>query len=212
MSESGPIVHIVDEDREVRDSIKLLFEAHAIPVTVYPRAESFLQDYGRQARGCLLLDVSLPGMDGLQLQSELVAIDSLLPVIFLSGHADVPVAVRALKSGAYDFLQKPCNADTLLRVVREALNFNASKIEELRKRQSIEKRLRKLTPREVEVLNYITDGCPNKVIALELNLSQRTVESYRTNVMQKMRVYSLAHLVKLMADLPRDRDARWARR
>lgn len=203
MSASSPTVHVVDDDVEILDSMKLLLESHEVRTQIYQQAEDFLRNYDPQALGCVVLDVNMPGMDGLELQSELAAIGSLLPIIFLSGHADVPIAVKALKSGAYDFLQKPCSAETLWRVVSEALAYNARQQDELRQRQTVEKRLEKLTRRETEVLNYVVDGHPNKFIAIELELSPRTVEIYRSNVMLKMQVDSLAQLVKLVSGISR---------
>ncbi|MEX2470042.1 MAG: response regulator [Pseudohongiellaceae bacterium] len=207
MGDYEQTVYIVDDDIAILDSLKLLLESNSLPVRVYQRAESFLQDFEPQCRGCLVLDFGLPGMDGLELQNELFAIGSLLPIIFITGKADVPMAVQALKSGAYEFLQKPCTAEALLRVIHDALEFNARQANEWRERQSIEKRLEKLSPRELEVLDYIVRGQPNKVIALELDLSQRTVEIYRSNMMQKMQVDSLAQLVQQMTRLPRPLDS-----
>lgn len=195
-----PLVYIVDDDIAIVDSLKLLLESHSIQSCVYYDAASFLQDYDPEVGGCLVLDLSMPGMGGLELQAELTAVGSILPIVFVTAYADVPSAVRALKGGAVDFLQKPFSADALLAAVRKALNLYKKRRKEFRQQRSIKQRVKKLTPRESEVLGYIIEGYSNKVIAIELELSQRTIEIYRSNVMQKMQAQSLAQLVKLMAN------------
>lgn len=195
-----PTVHIVDDDDAVRDSLALLLQTAGYATRCWADAEAFLRDYDSTLGGCLLLDVHMPSMSGLRLQQELQAVGAGLPIIFLSGHADVPMAVQALKGGAFDFLQKPCDNLQLLGVINKALEQDRQNRARQQQQHAVRERITTLTPREREVLQHIVGGKATKVIALELDLSQRTVEIYRANVMQKMQSRSVAQLVRLMSE------------
>ncbi len=194
-------VFIVDDDAAILDSLDMLLEASGYKVAAYSDPEAFLDDFSADWRGCLLLDIHMPSMSGLGLQQDLLAIGSCLPIIFISGHADVPTAVRALKAGAFDFLQKPFDNDSLLQRIQRAMTSNRLQHQQVRQQRMLKERLESLTPRETEVLDGIINGKATKVIAIELSLSQRTVEIYRANVMQKMQTKSLAQLVRMISEV-----------
>lgn len=194
------IIYVIDDDDAVRDSLQLYLQAASLRVRTYADAESFLTDYHADMCGCLVLDVQLPAFSGLGLQEELLAIGSTLPIIFITGHADVPMAVQALKTGAYEFLQKPFDNAQLLVHIHRAFEAEARHRDTQRQQSQIRERLKTLTPREAEVLDYIVNGKATKAIAIELSLSQRTVEIYRANVMQKMQSRSVAHLVRMLSE------------
>lgn len=198
-------VCVVDDDESVRDSLHQLLQAAGLNARPFMSAEAFLDSYRPGACGCLLLDINLPSKSGFSVQEELLAVGSILPIIFITGHPDVPSAVKALKAGAFDYLQKPFNATTLLEVVHRALELHAQKRVTLRQQTAIQQRLAHLTPRESEVLAHVIRGEPSKVIARELELSPRTVDIYRANIMQKMRAGSIAQLVKMTCELPEGR-------
>lgn len=192
-------VYIVDDDDAIRDSLGLFLRSAGLSTREYGDADSFLRDYHPGMSGCLLLDIRMPVKSGLGLQEDLCAVGSLLPIVFITGHADVSSAVQALKSGAFDFIEKPFDNARLLEVVRQAFALDARQRQAARLENEMRERLGTLTPREAEVLEHIVDGKATKVIAAELQLSQRTVEIYRANVMQKMQARSVAQLVKMMA-------------
>jgi len=194
---SEGIVFIVDDEEPVRDSIALLLSSVEIDSQGFAHAQAFLDGYRPDQPGCLLLDVRMPQMSGLELQQELNRRGWPLPVIFITGHGDVPMAVEAMREGAIDFLQKPFNDDELIRRVQKALRHDAELRARTEDRQALQQRLASLTPREREVAERIVDGQANKVIALDLGLSERTVELHRARVMQKMEVRGLAQLVQL---------------
>lgn len=200
MPQTEQNVFIVDDDPAIRDSLEVFLDAAGLPTRAWSDAESFLDDYNQNMSGCLLLDIRMPAMSGLSLQEDLVAVGATLPVIFITGHADVPTAVQALKAGAFDFIEKPFDNAQLLELVRKAFARDREEREALNQQREIKERLQSLTPREAEVLDYIVNGKATKVIAIELSLSQRTVEIYRANVMQKMQARSVAQLVKLISE------------
>lgn len=188
-------VFIVDDDEAVRQSTAWLIESIGIKVTTFINADEFLEKYDNEP-GCIVMDVRMPGMSGLEAQEELKSRGILLPLIFITGHGDVPMAVRSLKRGAFDFIEKPFNDQLLLDSVQRGLKYNRAAQQSLLRDKSIEKRIAALTPREKEVMKRVTDGKPNKVIALELNVSIKTVEVHRARMMEKMAVGSVAELVK----------------
>lgn len=191
-------VFIVDDDEAVRDSLKLLFRSVELPVATFGSAREFLDSYDPAAPGCLILDVRLPGMSGLELQEELAGDGADLPIVFITGHGDVPMAVRAMRRGAVDFLQKPFSDQDLLDRVQQALADQAERRQQVSSQAEILERIEHLTPREREVMDLVVDGLANKVIANRLGMSQRTVEVHRAAVMRKMEADSLAHLVQLV--------------
>jgi two-component system response regulator FixJ len=191
-----PVVYVVDDDAGVRQTIKAFVESSGIPVRAYPSAEDFLQDYDPSWRGCLVLDICMPGMSGLDLQNQLADMPVSLPIIILTGQADVPMAVQAMRTGAMDVLGKPFSRQTLLERVREAIRKDESNRSSQAERAETLSRISRLTPREREVMKLIVDGKHTKAIAQELDLSPKTVESYRASLMVKMGADNVADLVR----------------
>jgi two-component system, LuxR family, response regulator FixJ len=192
-----PLVHVVDDDEAVRDSLSLLLEAAGLSVRTYDSAIAFLKALPNLGAGCVLTDVRMPDLDGLELQRRLTELGIRLPVIVMTGHGDVPIAVEALKAGAADFLEKPFDDGQLLAAVSSALAASQRRREEESAMAGIAKRLASLTPREREVLDKLVAGQPNKTIAYDLGSSPRTVEVHRARVMEKMGVRSLPELVRM---------------
>jgi len=192
-----PTVFIVDDDAAMRDSLRWLLESVGLSAETFGTAEEFLRAYAPQRPGCLVLDVRMPGMSGLSLQDTLVGRKVRLPIIIVTGYAEVPTAVRALKTGAVDFLQKPFSDDVLLERVRLAIELDREARAAQARRADADARYAQLTTREREVMALVVAGKPNKVIAAELNLSPKTVEVHRANVMKKMEADSVAELVRL---------------
>lgn len=194
----SPLVYIVDDDDAVRESLQRLFESVAITVSTHGSAQGFLDHYDPRCPGCLVLDVRMPGMGGLDLLDRLRERGIELPVIIITGHGDVPAAVRALKSGALDFIQKPFNPQVLLDRVQQAIEQDRAIRRRAAARSDAARRLSKLTAREHEVLELVLAGKANKVIAIDLAISERTVEFHRANIMKKMQARSLPELVNLV--------------
>jgi FixJ family two-component response regulator len=201
MTPGLPIVFIVDDDEAVRNSLRLLVKSVGLTARALVSAQEFLETYDPLQPGCLVLDVRMPGMNGLELQQQLNLRGAVIPVIFITGHGDIPMAVEAMQQGACDFLQKPFRDQDLIDRIRKALEKDRANRAELGERSRIRERHEALTPREREVLALVTSGKANKVIAADLGLSQRTVEIHRAHVMDKMRASSLAHLVRMVLDL-----------
>lgn len=198
-----PTVFLVDDDEAIRDSLSFLLQSVDIQCEAFASAREFLNAYNDDRAGCLVLDVRMPGMSGLELQDELNERHSILPIIFITGHGDVPMAVEAMQGGAADFLQKPFRDQDLLDRINEALAKDAENRRSLEEHHDLQKRWESLTNREQEVMELVVDGKPNKVVAYELGVSQRTIEIHRARVMEKMQANSLAHLVR-MAVMLRD--------
>lgn len=196
-----PTIFIVDDDSAVRDALKLLLRSVGQAVETYGSAQEFLDAYGEDRPGCLVLDIRMPGMSGLELQQKLNERHSILPIIFITGHGDVPMAVEAMQAGAVDFIQKPFRDQDLIDRINQALEKDSSNRAALGERNDIRRRLETLTPREREVLDLVVHGKANKVIAGDLKLSQRTVEIHRARVMEKMQASSLAHLVRMVLEV-----------
>jgi two-component system response regulator FixJ len=192
-----PTVFVVDDDPAMRDSLRWLLQSAGLAVEPYAAAEEFLSAYDPARPGCLVLDVRMPGMSGLKLQDVLAARRIQLPVIVITGYAEVPTAVRALKTGAIDFIEKPFSDELLLDRIRQAIAADRQTREAEARRAAAMERFVSLTPREREVMELVTTGKANKVIAAELNLSPKTVEVHRANVMKKMEVDSVAELVRV---------------
>jgi len=197
MLDNKATVYIVDDDQAVRDSLSWLIESININVEVYSSAQEFLDKYNPDTPGCLIADVRMPGISGLELQKILNEKKYTIPMILITGHGDVPMAVRALKNGAVDFIEKPFNDQVLLERVNQCLEKDQSERIEHKDRQSKMSLLATLSPREREVLDQVVIGKQNKIIAADLGISNKTVEAHRANVMDKMDVSSLADLVTL---------------
>lgn len=195
---SGPAqtVYVVDDEASVRDALVALMESAGLAAACYPSAEGFLEAVRPDARGCLLLDVRMPGMGGVALQRRLNEAGYTLPVVVVSGHGDVPLAVEMMRQGAADFVEKPFDGRALLERVRELLAADAAAAEDGREVQAIRDGLARLTPREREVFEAVVDGKPSKTIAAELGISPRTVDVHRNNVMEKLGVRNAAGLVR----------------
>lgn len=190
-------VFVIDDDDAVRDALGMLIRSIGLEVELFPSALAFLENHGAERRGCLLVDIRMPGMSGLDLQEELLARGSCLPIIFITGHGDVRMAVRAMRRGAFDFLLKPFHDQELLDRIHHALRLDLDRHDEQAALQDIQERLDTLTLREQQVMILVVEGLPNKVIASKLGLSQRTVELHRAKVMDKMQATSLAQLVRI---------------
>ena len=195
----NPTVFIVDDDQAVRYALSALIKAAGLQVRTFASAEEFLDAYDSAHPACLLLDIHLTGMTGLELQAELAARGIRLPIIFITGSGDIPGAVRALKAGAVDFLEKPVEGKTLIAHVQSALELDARHYLATRDKEAVLARCKLLTAREREVMKLVVTGLSSKVIAQRLGISHRTVEIHRTRVMQKMSVASLAELLHLAA-------------
>jgi len=193
-----PMVHVVDDNPAVRDAIRWLVEQVGLSARTYATAQEFLSACDPAMRGCLVLDIRMPGISGLDLQERLQKQGIHLPVIIITGHGDVPVAVRAMKAGALEFLQKPFNDQTLLDAIHAALEkYHAIWAQQDQSHHTV-RNLSALTPREQKVLDLLRHGKPNKVIAYELDLSVRTVEGYRARIMEKMGARSLGQLIEMV--------------
>jgi two-component system response regulator FixJ len=202
-----PIVHVVDDEADVRDAVALLLRSVGLRSALYASAQQFLAEYRPGAPGCLLLDVRLPGMSGLELQERLASSGFALPIIVMSGHGDIPMAVRAMRCGALDFVEKPFHDQTLLDRVHEAIQRSARLQDDAGERALLQRRYASLTEREKEVMARVVQGRPNKLIADDLGLSTRTVETHRAHIMEKMQAKSLSHLVRMaLAVKPDDTD------
>lgn len=208
MTDIQQTVYVVEDDEAVRDSLELLLRSDEKTVKTYENAAVFLKDYSETMAGCIVLDIRMPGMDGMELQKKLNDKHSILPIIFVTGHGDVPMAVDAMKEGAVDFIQKPYREEALLEKIEAALEQDLEQRKTLDEKQEIIRRIKSLTPREHEIMDRMIEGQANKVIAIELEISQRTVEIHRSRVMHKMGTHSLAHLVRMVLSVKNLIDAR----
>jgi len=194
-------VFIVDDDPAIRIAMQALLESVDLQHEIFASADEFLENEDQHTSGCLVLDIRMPGLGGLELQDELISRGSTLPIIFITGHGDVPMAVDAMQKGAVDFIQKPFRDQELLDRIREALSADRERRAERKRHAEVENRLQRLTNREREVFDLVVQGKANKVIAYELDVSQRTVEIHRARVMEKMEARSLADLVRMHISL-----------
>jgi two-component system response regulator FixJ len=201
MTNSEQTVFIVEDDAAVRDSLGVLLGLNGYRTQSFACAEDFLAVY-RPAAGCLLLDVRMPGMSGLELQAELLRHPPTLPIIVITAHGDVATVRKSLKSGAVDFLEKPVDPDTLLAVVRTALDTDAAQRRAAEMAEQVKKQLRVLTARERQVMELVTKGCSNTEVASALGISPRTVEVHKARVMEKLHVRSVAELVRIVLGTP----------
>ena len=190
-------VFVVDDDQAMRNSLKWLIESVGVLVESYASADEFLAHYQSGRSGCLVLDVRMPGMSGLELLEHLDRNNMKIPAVVITGHGDVPMAVRAMKSGAIDFIEKPFNDEALLDAIRRAIAFEQEQRSQYSEHRQVQERLAHLTPREREVMEMVTDGKSNKEIANALGVSAKTIEAHRARVMEKMQAGSLAELVRM---------------
>lgn len=192
-----PVVHVIDDDTAARESLEFLLDCAGMRVKGYESADSFLAALPRIEPGCIVTDVRMPGMSGVELVARLKALGIADPVIVITGHADVPMAINAMKQGVADFIEKPFGDDVILEAIRSALSRHNHLAEHRAERDRIRERLAALSPRERDVLDGLVEGHPNKVIAFDLGISARTVEVYRANLMTKMQAGSLSELVRM---------------
>jgi len=193
---SEQMAYIVDDDEAVRDSMSMLLETSDLPHQCFSSASDFFAFYDGTQIGCLILDIRMPGMSGLELQEKLKASDSLLPIIFITGHGDIPMAVEAMRRGALDFMRKPFEEDDLIQRIQQAFDFEADNRSERDIKQIALNKLSSLTSREKQVFNLVAEGHANKSIAFNLDISERTVEVHRAQVMRKLDIKTLAQLVR----------------
>ncbi len=198
---SSATVFVIDDDLEVRDALQLLMESVGLVVETHGSAQAYLDQFEPERAGCLVVDVRMPGMSGMDLQARLTAERLHPPIIIITGHGDVPMAVRAVQAGAVDFIEKPFNDQALLDSVHRAIEQDAEQRGEASILADIQARYEKLTPREREVLEQVVAGKRNKVIAIDLDVSQSTVEAHRAKVMEKMEADTLSDLMRMMITL-----------
>ena len=203
---NDPTVYVVDDDEPVRDAIGMLLETVDIPFQQFADAQGFLDAFDRDQRGCLVLDIRMPGMSGLELQERLNSDNVQLPIVFITGHGDIPMAVEAMRRGAVDFIRKPFRDQELLDRIHEALSLDDAHRSRNADVDEIRAKVAGLTPRETEVFERVAAGQANKVIAIDLGISERTVEIHRSQVMHKTESRSLADLVRLKLTLEQAED------
>ena len=195
--DAADTVFVVDDDAALREALTLFLESEGFRVEAYASASAFLDAWRAEQQGCLILDIGLPGMDGLDLQRTLQARAIQLPIIFLTGQGDVPKAVQALKEGAVDFLEKPARHEVILEHIRAALAAGRTRRLEERLGTELQERYQSLTPRQREIMTLVTSGLSNKEVARELRISTRTAEGHRFRIMEKMRATSLLELTEM---------------
>jgi FixJ family two-component response regulator len=201
MKNDAAMVMVVDDDAGVRNAMRSLLKSVGLNSSLFASAQEFLDAYNPSQLGCLVLDIRMPGMSGLELQQHLNLRGAVIPVIFMTGHGDIPMAVEAMQHGAFDFLQKPFRDQDLLDRIQRAIVKDAELRKSLGEHERIQTHLESLTPREREVLDLMTQGKQNKVIGQDLGVSPRTIEIHRARVMEKMGAHSVAELVRMMLDL-----------
>lgn len=195
-----PLIYVVDDDEAFRDSLRWLLESAGYRVATFATAEHFLASYLPDASACLVLDVRMPGWSGLELQEEMIRRGHAIPIVFVTGHGDVPMAVNAVKKGAVDFIEKPFNDMDFLALIENAMKLNGPALQDKTRQLSAAMRLATLTRREREIMELVVAGKLNKVIADDLGISIKTVEAHRAKVMEKMGANSVAELVQIALD------------
>ena len=191
------VVYIVDDDPDIRESLVILMETVGQAFKEYESAHAFLEDYHGGMRGCLVADIRMPRMSGLELQEKLIDAGSLLPIIFITGHGDISLAVKAMRRGALDFIRKPFHEQNLLDRINEALDIEDGKRKAQMDKQQLVERFDSLSQRELEVLELVAQGKMSKVVADDLGISERTVEAHRSHIMHKLGIHTVAQLIRL---------------
>ena len=192
-----PHIAVVDDDEAMRHSLQWLLESSGYQTDLYANADDFLHNQASNETSCMLLDVRMPGMSGLELQKELQRRTIFIPIVIITGHGDIDMAVQAMKAGAIDFIEKPFNDDSLLNAIEKAVNTNQNHLDKKIIQAKIQQHLQQLTPREHEVMEMVTQGYANKKIATDLGVTTKTIEAHRAKVMEKMQAASLAELVRM---------------
>ncbi len=197
MSEKNTTIFIVDDDEAIRDSLAVLLKTVDLNTTTFGSGDEFLEAYDPGWGGCILLDIRMPGTSGIEVQKRLAESGCSIPIIFITGHGDIPMAVEAMHIGAFDFIQKPFRDQDLLDRIDQALTTSDEQEQQSARKKKAQNQFQTLTPREQEVMQFVVHGSANKVIAMDLGVSQRTVEIHRARVMEKMQARSLAELVRM---------------
>jgi FixJ family two-component response regulator len=197
MTATAPVLHVVDDDASFRTAIGRLLRAYGYEVVLYQSGDEFLESPGNKEPGCILLDIRMPGLSGLELQDRLRKLDSILPIVFLTGHGDIPTSVRAIKAGAEDLLSKPVEKKVLIEAIERALARYRERRAEHDRLDALRSLVLALTPRETEVFGLMVRGKLNKQIAHELGTSERTIKAHRHSIMQKLQVQSVAEAVSI---------------
>ena len=204
MNNLNQYIYIVDDDADVRDGLTELLASVGLKAFAYSDAAEFLDAFSSNNGGCVLIDVRMPGMSGIELQQKLKEIDVTIPIIIITGHGDIAMAVQAMKDGAFEFLQKPFRDQDLLDTIAKALEKSKSNREDYKIKEDLLRRVNSLTARERQVIDKVLEGKANKVIARELDISDRTIEIHRAHAMQKLGATSLAEMVKIMLKVEND--------
>ncbi|MFO6424482.1 response regulator transcription factor [Motilimonas sp. KMU-193] len=197
MSQESPIIYIIDDDESIREMLEMMVASVGHQFRSYSDGQQFLDNFEEQ-HGCILLDIRMPGLSGMVVQDRLNELNALLPIIFITGHGDIAMAVEAMQKGAFDFMEKPFREFELLEKIDKALAQDKEQRHDLTKKHEIDERIASLTKREREIMDLVAQGHANKVIAIDLNIAQGTVEIHRSRIMTKMKARSLAQLMRML--------------